>query len=43
MRAFRRVAWQRIELDAGGRGRGVVVGNRHRLESDLVVDLDTAR
>jgi len=41
-RCFRRIAWQRIELRAGGGGRGLVTGLRHRLPSTLEVPLDTA-
>jgi hypothetical protein len=41
-RAFRRIAWQRIELFADGSGRGVVVGTGHRRSTSLSVSLDTA-
>lgn len=42
VRAFRRIAWQRIELDGHGGGRGVVVGTGHRRATSLVVSLRTA-
>jgi hypothetical protein len=41
-RAFRRIAWQRIELAADGTGRGVVVGTGHRRSTSVTVSLDTA-
>jgi hypothetical protein len=42
IRTFRRISWQRIELDAKGHGRGVVTGLRHRLPSTIEVSLETA-
>jgi hypothetical protein len=42
-RAFRRISWQRIELDPDGHGRGVVFGHRHRRASTLTIPLATAR
>lgn len=41
-RAFRHIAWQRIELAADGTGRGVVVGTGHRRSTSVCVSLDTA-
>jgi hypothetical protein len=41
-RAFRRIAWQRIELAPDGTGRGVVVGTAHRRSTTVTVSLDTA-
>ena len=43
LRAFRRVDWQRIEIDPDGHGHGVVVGHRHRRLATVTVPLDTAR
>jgi len=42
IRTFRRISWQRIEVDDDGNGRGLVNGIRHRLPSTLEVSLDTA-
>lgn len=39
---FRRVSWQRIEVDAAGGGRGLVTGVRHRLPCTVEVPLDVA-
>lgn len=42
VRTFRRVSWQRIELDGAGGGRGLVTGLRHRLPATVEVPLDVA-
>ena len=42
VRAFRRVSWQRIEVDGAGGGRGLVTGVRHRLPSTVEVPLEVA-
>jgi hypothetical protein len=38
---FRRISWQRIEVDGDGHGRCLVHGIRHRLPSTLEVSLET--
>ena len=42
VRTFRRVSWQRIEVDPDGEGRGLVTGLRHRLPTTVEVPLDVA-
>lgn len=42
VRTFRRLSWQRIEVDAEGSGRGLVTGLRHRLPATVEIPLDVA-